>query len=148
MDIRSLKNDAFINRKQNREIDSKFSSRSQSVDSAGPKGINDILDVSKANQNDISVAKTAYQKLDEGSLANLREVKSKISSGFYQQDNVFDKVSQSVLNEVQTLEAETLSFDSKQLSQEELKDIREKLVNNVSIISEIADRLSKTLTNL
>lgn len=150
MDINSINNDRFVNRKRtdsierNRPAEKTYDSGNASKSVGGT----DRLDLSTAVKNDLDVGRAALRNMDMSMLDRVREIRTNIKNGAYNTDEVYRNITNALIGEFQATEASELSESASQAEQSsafsasDLESLQQRLANsNDSIVSEIAGRL-------
>jgi len=147
MDINSIKNDGFINRKRTDSVERNRSAEkpSESGATTNSKAPSDQLDLSSVAKNDLEVGRSALRNMDMTMLDRVREIRANIKKGAYSTDQVYKNITNALIGEFQTNEAADFTSTSDQTSvysATDLQTLQQRLADsNDSIVSEIAGRL-------
>lgn len=150
MDIKSLLNNQLIDRKRNERLaDVKTEAKTDFAKSDSVKGNGDQVSLSnsKASASDLSFAKSIYKKMDESTLDRVRAIRSKIEEGTYTSDTSIKKLAMALENDIYSLEADSYNAEEKIHYPIDIEQLKKSLSENSEIFNEVADRLSKILSN-
>jgi hypothetical protein len=89
-----------------------------------------------------------YQKLDDNSLDRVRSVRSKAEQGYYTSESSIKKLAAAIQHDIIELESDSMTPSLKQAYPVDLEKLRQNLAENPEIITEVATRLAKILSNL
>lgn len=150
MDIKSLLNNQLIDRKRNERLadvktDAKLDSPKN--DAVKESGDQVSLSTSVASASDLSFAKSIYKKLDESTLDRVRAIRSKVEDGTYTSETSIKKLAIALENDIYSLEADSYISDAKIHYPIDIEQLKKSLSENSEIFNEVADRLSKILSN-
>lgn len=154
MDIRTLTSSQQIDRNNSSRIkaSSNETAGKLSENNSGNRveqTLSDKVTISGASaSDDLSFARQVYRKLDENSLERVRTVRSKAEQGYYTSESSIKKLAASIQQDILQLEADSLSVAYTPVYPVDLEKLKQNLAENPEIISEVASRLAKILSNL
>ncbi len=149
MDIKSLVNNQLIDRKRNERV-SEIKSESATSAKVSPNTtpVQDKVSISSTQSSDLSFAQSVYKKLDESTIERIRLVRSKAENGEYTNEKAIQRLAASVENDIYQLEADSFNLDFEPRYPVDIDKLKEQIVQNADIYSEVADRLSKILSKI
>ena len=150
MDIKSLLNNQLIDRKRSERVvktgtETLSNDASNSVKS---KTVQDQINISATTSSDLSFAQSIYKKMDENTLDRVRNVRTKVESGYYTTDESIKKLATSLENDIYDLEASSFPIEESPRYPVDIEALKKNISENSDIYSEIADRLSKILSKI
>lgn len=160
MDIRSLIN---INRYLDKSGKSSSSNRvadpragktdpSKKPDASSASSRDNLAISESKATGELDFAKGVYRKQQKESLQQLKIIKEKIASGEYDKAAVHENLSGKLMGDIYTLESEEARSSAAEASSnapEELSpEMREKLLNNNEVLSQISTRILDDLSRL
>jgi hypothetical protein len=154
MDIRTLTSTQRIDRNSNSRIKTPSNeSYGKLSDTSSSNRVDqnsaDKVSISSASaSDDLSFAKQVYQKLDDNSLDRVRSVRSKAEQGYYTSESSIKKLAAAIQHDIIELESDSMTPSLKQAYPVDLEKLRQNLAENPEIITEVATRLAKILSNL
>jgi hypothetical protein len=149
MDIKSLLNNQLIDRKRNERIsDSKSELIVIAKKNSEPSTVQDQVSISTTQSSDLSFAQSVYKKLDESTMERIRLVRSKAENGEYTNEKAIQRLAASVEKDIYQLEADSFNIDFEPRYPVDISKLKEQIVQNADIYSEVADRLSKILSKI
>lgn len=149
MDIKSLVNNQLINQKRNERI-SEVKSESAVVakNTSYSQTVQDKVSISTTQSSDLSFAQSVYKKLDESTIDRIRLVRSKAENGEYTNEKAIKRLAASIENDIYQLEADSFNIDFEPRYPVDIDKLKERIIQNADIFSEVADRLSKILSKI
>lgn len=149
MDIKSLVNNQLIDRKRNERV-SEIKSESATSAKVSPNTtpVQDKVSISSTQSSDLSFAQSVYKKLDESTIERIRLVRSKAENGEYTNEKAIQRLAASVENDIYQLDADSFNLDFEPRYPVDIDKLKEQIVQNADIYSEVADRLSKILSKI
>jgi hypothetical protein len=153
MDIRTLTSSQRLDRNSNSRISSLKNETSGKLD-ATTSNSNESTSADKlfisttAQSDDLSFAKQIYKKLDDNSLERVRSVRSKAEQGYYTSDSSIKKLASAIEKDILELDSASFAPTYTPIYPVDIEKLKENLSKNPEIITEVASRLAKILSNL
>ncbi|TNE68917.1 hypothetical protein EP331_14985 [bacterium] len=148
MDIKSLLNNQLIDRKRSERVATgKTDAEKASNGAQEYPGVKDEVSISQDAVSDLNFAKNIYKKLDESSLDRIRTIRGKVESGDYTNESAIKNLAASVEKDIYQLESDSYISEPFHQYPVDINKLKQQLVENQDIYTEVADRLSKILSN-
>jgi len=154
MDIRTLTSTQRIDRNSSAKIktpsnESYGKASETSSNNRVEQNTADRVSISSATaSDDLSFARQVYQKLDDNSLDRVRSVRSKAEQGYYTSESSIKKLAAAIQHDIIELESDSLAPAYTPVYPVDLEKLKQNLAENPEIITEVATRLAKILSNL
>lgn len=149
MDIKSLQNSSFIDRKRADSLANSVSAtKKNGLSNVSSEKNEDVVELSSSTSPDLNFAQSIYKKMDESSLERVRLIRSKVESGYYTTDKSINKLADLLKNDIYSLDAFNYESELSKSYPIDIDTLKKKIAENPDIYTEVADRLSKILSNL
>lgn len=151
MDIRNLVTNNRLDRTSSgkKVSSSRYDSTSKpSETSAYTQNESDKVSISSAATSDLEFAKQVYKKLEDTSFETVRSIRQKADQGFYHTDESVRRIATGLQYDLSEIESDYLKSTYEPTYPVDIEKLKQNLAENPEIISEVASRLSKILTNL
>lgn len=148
MDIKLLVNNQLIDRKRNERIsDVKSESAAIAKNTSYSQTVQDKISISTTQSSNLSFAQSVYKKLDESTIERIRLVRLKAQNGEYTNEKAIKRLAASIENDIYQLEADSFNIFEPRYPVD-IDKLKERILQNAEIYSEVADRLSKILSKI
>lgn len=148
MDIKSIRNQQ-IDRTKLDKVKSDNTASAKSSSSQTASSTSDKVSISNDSQvSTFDVAKSELRKLDESSFQRIKEIRQNVNDGVYATDESIQNVAKSIEKDIQQLEADFIATQTEPDYPVDVEKLKSQLAENGDIIKDVAERLSKILSNL